>query len=193
MKFDADVQLKPFIPMTNVVPAKPCARVNGFTLVEVMVVLVILGLTATFTTLGFQRLEDDQLKKQAGYLSTWLQNLSDNAVLDGAVYGVWMAADGDRLESGYFYNNRWWKVTGDEAYSEVISDNVELFKASSSGWQQIRPVAKDTDNDADDRRPDILFMPTGLSIPEKFELRESRERTAVIERDDNGLYTWSTL
>lgn len=154
-----------------------------------MVVLVILGLTVTFTTLGFQRLEDDQLKKQAGHLSSWLQNLSDNAVLDSAVYGAWLAADGSRLETGYFYNNRWWTVTGDDASSAALSEQVALFKESSSGWKQILPAQEN----AEDRLPAILFMPTGLSIPEKFELRDGEDRTAVIERDDNGVYTWSLL
>jgi len=162
---------------------------QGFTLVEVLVVLVILGLTVTFTTLGFQRLEDDRLQKQAGHLSSWLQSVSDNAVLDSAVYGAWLNPAGDRLETGYYHNNRWWKVRGDEARSERIEEGFSLWIEDGDGWRALIPSSKKKVL----KEPDILFMPTGLSVPETFQLRQDHDRKALIERDENGLYTWGLL
>lgn len=79
----------------------------GFSLVEILVVLVVLGLTATFATIGFQRLENDRLEKQAGQLSAWMQSVSDNAILDSAVYGIRLASNQQDLELAYFLDNRW--------------------------------------------------------------------------------------
>lgn len=147
---------------------------RGFTLVEMMVVLVILGLTATFATLGFQRLENDRLEKQAGQLGAWLQGMSDNAVLDGAVYGAWYDRAENRLRAGYFFRHRWLRLDGSGFASPALGDDTRLLLA-----------------DADGDRPDILFLPVGMTSPERFELRErAGGRGASIERGDEGVFTW---
>lgn len=162
-------------------------KARGFTLIEIMVVLVILGITVTFATLGFQRLEDDRLEKQAGHLSAWLQAISDDAVLDSAVYGVWLARDGKKLESAYFMANRWWSITGDNTRSETLDEGVEIALHSADGWKKLDAVAAEDIG----RIPAMVFLPTGLAQPDKLQLKGDDNRTAVIERDDDGLFTWS--
>lgn len=160
---------------------------RGFTLVEVLVVLVILGLTATFATLGFQRLESDRLQKQAGWISAWLQSVSDDAILNGVVYGAWLDSAGNRLEIAYFHDNRWWPVSGDGARSEAIDEGFTLYIDSADGWRRILSYRKDRENG----RPAILFMPTGVSMPERLRIETDDQRAALIERDEDGLYAWS--
>lgn len=152
-------------------------KVRGFTLVEMMVVLVILGLTATFATLGFQRLENDRLEKQAGQLGAWLQAMSDNAVLDGAVYGAWYEKADNRLHAGYFFRHRWQRLNGSEFVSPELGDDTRLLLANGG--------------DNNGGRPDILFLPVGTTSPERFVLQEENSgRGARIERDDNGVFVW---
>ena len=155
---------------------------RGFSLVEVLVVLVILGLTATFTTLGFQRLEDDRLQKQAGHLSAWLQQLSDSAVLDGAVYGARFDAKSRRFRSEFYFDNRWWEMTGDGAASEALAGDFRLEIDEDRGRR--------AGTDRQPAMPEIIFMPTGLTVPESLRLEAADRRVAVIERDPDGLYTW---
>lgn len=162
---------------------------RGFTLVEVMVVLVILGLTAVFATLGFQRLESDRLEQQAGQLSAWLQTLSDNAVLDSAVYGAWREPAGTRLGTGFYLDNRWWPVAGEEAQSPVLDPDIGLLLEEGEEWRALAADAGD-----DDLRPQMLFLPTGIALPDALDLVDRQSgRRARIERDANGLFTWRML
>ena len=80
-------------------------RQTGFSLLEVLVVMVILGLTATFVTVGFERLENDRLERSAGRLAEWFQALSDEAVLNGAVYGARFDTSGEFQPLFYFRNH----------------------------------------------------------------------------------------
>ena len=153
-------------------------------------VLVVLGLTAAFATMGFQRLESDRLTRQAGELSSWLQNLSDSAVLDGAVYGAWLSADGERLESAYYYNHRWWQVDGDALASEKLADGVSLSLRAGDDKRRWQPLVPAT-SVAGEREPAVIFLPTGIAIPDTFRLEDGERRIATVARDENGLYTWS--
>lgn len=162
---------------------------RGFSLVEVMVVLVILGLTITFATVGFERLESDRLEKQAGQLSSWLQGVSDNAVLDGAVYGAWLDSSGQRLQTGYFYKNRWWRVDDDVFVSPRFEEETELLLGDGSQW---RPIARHSGEEAP--RPEVIFMPAGMTRPQHFELRVGTDsRRARIEQDADGMFVWQIL
>lgn len=162
---------------------------GGFSLVEVMVVLVILALTITFAIPGFERLESDRLEKQAGQLSSWLQGVSDNAVLDGAVYGAWLDSSGQRLHTGYFYNNRWWRVDDELFESPRLEKEAELLLGDGSQWRPLAPG-----NDKETLRPALLFLPAGTTRPRHFELRLHNDpRRARIEQDADGMFVWRML
>ena len=161
---------------------------RGFTLIEVMAVLVILGGTVTFLTLGFQRLESDRLEKQAGQLTGWLQAVSDDAVLDSAVYGVWYEPGG-RLIRGYYFGNRWWRLGDDDLGQPRLGDGLTLLTERGNGGFVVLEQQRETGMEA---VPDLLFLPSGLTEPDGFELREKR-RAARIERNDDGIFTWSML
>ena len=157
---------------------------RGFSLIEIMVVLVILGLTVVFVTLGFQRLESDRLETQAGQLSAWLQAVSDDSVLDSAVYGVWMAEDQQTLRVGFFLDNRWWLVEKAGVVPPTIEQDIHFDADLGGKWQPLATGA------VADSPPQILFLPTGMTLPERFQLREG-ERRARIERNADGVFEWS--
>lgn len=157
-----------------------------------MVVLVVLGLTAAFATLGFQRVENDRLEKQAGQLSAWMQSVSDNAILGGAVYGIRRAKNQNRLEVAYFFDNRWWRVTGEEMAPPDIDEASRFLIKSGDEWRTLPAFTDEYTS------PGVLFLPTGMALPERFRLLERAEnqsklssRVAEIERDSDGLFTWS--
>ncbi|MCK9504720.1 MAG: prepilin-type N-terminal cleavage/methylation domain-containing protein [Porticoccaceae bacterium] len=157
---------------------------RGFSLIEIMVVLVILSVTVVFVTLGFQRLENDRLETQAGQLSAWLQAVSDDSVLDSAVYGVWMAEDQQTLRVGFFLDNRWWLVEKADVVPPTIEQDIHFDIDQGGKWQPLATGA------VANSQPQVLFLPTGMTLPERFQLREG-ERRARIERNGDGVFEWS--
>lgn len=160
-----------------------CPPERGFTLVEILVVLVILAVTAAALSFGFQRLEADRVEKQAGQLTTWLQSISDDAVLDGAIYGAWLA-EGDHLSRGYYFANRWWPVKEDDIPLPQLGEGVALLAEADNGRYLAVPRRSREEG------PNILFLPSGITEPDSFELKAD-DRVATIERDEDGIFTWS--
>lgn len=161
---------------------------KGFTLIEVMVVLVIVGVMASLTTLGMGRLQEDPLTRAAGNLSGWLQASSDDAVLYGAVMGAGLDKQSHQLQR-YYYSPRGWRaLIGDELKPLRLPTGATLWSLDK---QQVRQQAM-VGFSGREPVPDILFFPTGMSQPERWELSlENTQRTALVSRNADGLYVWS--
>ncbi|MGV6807678.1 MAG: prepilin-type N-terminal cleavage/methylation domain-containing protein [bacterium] len=159
---------------------------RGFTLIETLAVLVIISVSVSLVTIGFQRLENDKLETSAGRLTGWLQNISDSAVLDGAVYGVSLDSQSSQLVTYYNLNNRWWLIADDDFRSPRIPGEFDLVTDGASSWR-----AFDTDENP---QPKMIFLPIGSVEPERLVLSDtSDERQAQIERDEGGFFSWHFL
>jgi type II secretion system protein H len=69
------------------------ARQNGFTLFEIVVVIVILGIMATAAALYLKRDPAAGVREQAQRLAALLQNLRQEAILEGTIYAVQFGTD----------------------------------------------------------------------------------------------------
>ncbi len=173
---------------------------RGFTLIEILVVLVILGVTITFIALGFERLEQDRVTSKAAKLSSWLQNMSDTAVLNGGLYGAVIHSDvikrngvtSDakkiRLEAISFYNYRWFGLKGDDLDQLNLAENTVLSIYRSKRWQPW--ISLDVSENY--AVPDVVFFPNGTVQPDRFRLSIGND-TASVERDKNGLFVWRVV
>jgi type II secretion system protein H len=66
---------------------------NGFTLFEIVVVIVILGIMATAAALYLKRDPAAGVREQAQRLAALLQNLRQEAILEGTIYAVQFGTD----------------------------------------------------------------------------------------------------
>jgi len=93
-------------------------RQRGFTLLEIMVVVVILALLSAISVLALRQAGDRPHIAEAGRVQAWMQQLADRALLEGVAYGIQLdaAPDGDsRLQALVYYRYQWYPLAEPEA------------------------------------------------------------------------------
>jgi general secretion pathway protein H len=136
---------------------------QGFTLIEVMVVIVIIGVLINFVTISIGRNSpQDQLKTEAERLSSLIGLASEEALLRSAVIGVDISEDEYsflRLEEGV------WQAMDDNLFrARQLPEGME-FKIAST-----QLVGEDEEEDI----PEIILLNSGEMTP--FELKLSSDR-----------------
>ncbi len=124
---------------------------RGMTLVEVMTVLFIVGLTAGIVTLTLpQRPTEEQASAQA--FATLLRDAQDQAIFAGQPLGLQLT---DRGYSLVQWRQDRWRPQG---RPEILPGAMEILleteaRARPDGW------------------PELVFDPTGIVQPAEFQLR----------------------
>ncbi|VAW51405.1 hypothetical protein MNBD_GAMMA06-665 [hydrothermal vent metagenome] len=89
------------------------SRTNGFTLLELLVVVVIVAILFTYTTLAIRSdSPEDIIKKEAQRMERLIQLALEESILRGEEYGLEVALDGYRFLR--FTRNQWQPLTGDK-------------------------------------------------------------------------------
>jgi len=122
----------------------------GFTLIEILCVLVLIGVTTSLVVLTVQP-PKSALETQAAQLTNQLNALAQDGLISGSVNAAGFSEDGYTL---YTFENSEWT----ERVSGEWQDSYRLTFTRASARLDL---PKTTD-------PTIMFQPTGLSTP--FEL-----------------------
>ncbi|MEC7378241.1 MAG: type II secretion system minor pseudopilin GspH [Pseudomonadota bacterium] len=164
----------------------PRSRAAGFTLIEILVVLVVIGLLAAlavFTMAGSS--QQRELENEVRELFLLMQTASEQAVLNNQELGL-------RLEEGEYQFVAFEDQTGDWKAS-----GERMFRARDlPEWVT---VTEFIENDAprlasaEDRlRPDVVFFSSGETTPFELEftLGSSAETTHVLASDGVSPMEW---
>jgi len=92
---------------------------KGFTLIEIMLVLVLLSLSAVAVIVSLPESKQDIANEQASRLYQRLQLLNEDAVLNGQDYGLWADEVKGRYHFMYLSLDGWKKIDDNPTYSEV--------------------------------------------------------------------------
>jgi general secretion pathway protein H len=112
-------------------------RTRGFTLLEMLVVLVIIGVIVSLATLSFGVLgRDTQVQDQSERLATIMSQVQEEAELQGRQFGVLVESDGYEFLIFDAVSQSWQPVSDDDFLQAVTFPDGLTAKL----WLEGRPV-----------------------------------------------------
>lgn len=151
------------------------SRSTGFTLVEVVVVILIMALLAGLAVGSLLRMGNRNLDNFVERVDVWVASLADRAVLEGSVYGV--RVETDRLRALVWFDERWYEVEHDALRSLPTAIEIELVVDG----QVVTPPS-------DDELPALVLMPTGTPLAAGEMQFRSAAGAAGLRWDSTGLF-----
>ena len=160
-------------------------RQNGFTLLELLVVVVIVAILFTYTTLAIRSdTPEEIIKKEAQRMERLVQLALEEAILRGEEYGIEIFLDGYRFLRFDVTENRWLPLSDDkilrqrelplEMELELNLEDTEIVIELASEPMSEQELDLNIDNDENDEdekaKPQIFLLSSGEITPE-FDVR----------------------
>jgi general secretion pathway protein H len=164
-------------------------RSRGFTLIEIMVVLVIMTVFLAIVILGFERIESRRVEQQADELTMWLKYVADSSIFDGVVYGIDLTPES--LQVYGYSRGRWSQSLSLEKF--IIKAPIEIkFQAGQDASLIATVVASDKENVT--AVPELVLMPGGTVEPKGiFTVTAKQQNPISIYWNDNGVLESRTI
>jgi len=167
---------------------RDCARAGadsaGFTLIEIMVVVVIIGVVAALMVLSFTLTgRDRELEKESDRLFALFTYAREQAELQTREYGVLFQDDGYEFLTYDVRRAIWRGVPDDEALvARRLPDGLGVKLTVEA-----RPVVLTRPKDARDKTPQVMIFSNGdlTSFAATLE-REGGLRSVTVTQDDQG-------
>jgi general secretion pathway protein H len=162
----------------------------GFTLIEILVVLVIVGIITAVTLLSFGLLGGDDriLERDARRLSSLIEVVNDDATIQGRDFGLELMTSGYRWVEHDPILDQWFEVADDEVLRARQLDEGTRFELYVEGHRVLlQDEAKKTEKDADgpnrdltdDYLPHVLVLSSGDITPFELHVIRDSDRTEV--------------
>jgi general secretion pathway protein H len=145
-------------------------RAAGFSLIELLVVIVILGIMVSMVVLSMGTLRsDDPAETEARRLTALIEFISEEALLQGRDFGVEFLEDGYRFLS-WDPDAQLWSVVDDEATlrRRTLPASLEVVLAVDGREVAIDSGRRGADRPQDELAPHVAIFSSGEFTP--FEL-----------------------
>ncbi len=155
-------------------------RPQGFTLLELLIVLVILGITISFTVLSLGlKNPQDELKEQGQRLAALMQLASEESILLGQELALQFDADGYSFLS--LKADKWLEIQNDPIFRRRTFPESVLLELSVEG----------SDSSSDDNLKErIYFYSSGEASPFTLTLRsQNTELSYQVSGDSQAVIT----
>lgn len=150
---------------------------RGFTLVEILVVVVIIAVLFTITTLSVDRIsEEDEAREDAQRINALLELAGDRAMIEGGEYGLFVSEQGYRFMR-YEGDEVGWITPEDRAFRQrAWPGGVSVEMSSEDGRVELE---SEVDED-EERTPQVLLSATGEMTPFELILRHQDDADGTV-------------
>ncbi|MCP1726872.1 general secretion pathway protein H [Natronospira proteinivora] len=146
---------------------------RGFTLIEIMVVIVIIGVLVTIATLSINRLgEDDQAAEERSRLYALIGLAADRAMIEGGEYGLYIGRSGYRFLQ---YRDEGWAVpSGSEFRHREWPDGLQVHLEVEGRGVDMESFSEE------DSRPQVYLTGTGEMMPFRLYLTNEGDMDGLV-------------
>lgn len=175
---------------------KPLSSCKGFTLIEVLVVLVIVAAMAGLLVFSFSDSSQQKLRREASDFAALLNAVADEAVMRGMEFGVVLDDEGYRFVTFDPETKQWQEAAASglavhkfpERYT--IEFSIEGNEVDQQTIERIKLLAQRSDDES--LRPSILILSSGEVTPFKLTLSteentQNDEAAAFVSLHCDGL------
>jgi general secretion pathway protein H len=151
---------------------------RGFTLIEIMVVLVIIAVMASVAMVSIGLLgEDREIERESERLTDAIALLQEQAELEGRDYGIWLETSRYEFQRFDALEQRWKPVEGDPALApRELSPELSIELVIEG-----RPILLKKQANPDNRVPQLVAWGSGETTPYRLSLvRKGGARLALV-------------
>jgi general secretion pathway protein H len=162
----------------------------GFTLIEVLVIVIIIGIVSAAVLLSFGVLGDDRaLQQQARRFASLVDLAADESLMQGRDYGVEFTRSGYRFLEYDPLSGQWQEIIGDEIFrprqlDEGLDLELVLEGRNILLGERFAEAATDGEKEedeelADDFAPHVLIMSSGEVTPFNLYILRPADRSEL--------------
>jgi general secretion pathway protein H len=167
-------------------------RSRGFTLIEILVAVVIIGIVMSVAMLSISLVSDDRgLRREGQRLISLLQVAQDDGMMQGREFGVEFTTNGYRFVEYDPATNQWaepllddslklWQLPEDYEISLFIEDQRILLDPEPQAIE----YEEDRNPNREQYAPHLLIFSSGDTSPFELHLRRRFDNAVVAIRGD---------
>lgn len=168
------------MPVSNVCRIRQPRQSGGYSMVELLIVLVVIGIMLSITALSMGNFEADPAEKTVTRLRYHVELLSNEAIIRSEMLGLGFSDEGYAFFRLNEEGTAWQLIDNDRLLKE------QSFEAGVSGLAFVKGEALAVGARAG-LTPQIVAMPTGEITPFEYQVRSTvSENTSLLRFDALG-------